>query len=244
MLRRIFVVLLLCTYGSSFLDGRNSFVKSACGIPSPKNHALVRPHGHTGTGTGGEAPFYSKIKILPAIIAIALGLGMASSLPVAADSDMQMVRDLFRGPPAPMKPAGTPLDVITIMKGRFEEIRSGVTGEKITELRVGESLVARLRDIETELDAAERDTYSDNVDWQVLAVYPQIFRSYSPLFTAYTDRAFPSDNEIDSALRYALRYEVGGFYSAVSGTESCLTLLHFADVALNIGERLRGSHRQ
>jgi hypothetical protein len=105
------------------------------------------------------------------------------------------------------------------MKLRYEELRAGVTGEKINELRVGGSLVARLRDIEKELDATERDTYTDNIDWEVLAVYPEIFRSYSPLFTAYTDRAFPTDSEIDSALRYALRYEVGGFYSGVKEFE-------------------------
>ena len=89
-------------------------------------------------------------------------------------------------------------------------------------MRVGESLVARLRDIEKELDAAERDTYAETVDWEVLAVYPQILRSYAPLFTAYTDRAFPNDNEIDSALRYALRYEVGGFYAGVKEYEAAV----------------------
>ena len=71
----------------------------------------------------------------------------------------------------------------------------------------------------TDVDAVERDTYSDTVDWDVLAVYPRIFRAYAPLFTTYTDRAFPNNNEIDSALRYALRYEVGGFYTGVQNFE-------------------------
>lgn len=39
------------------------------------------------------------------------------------------------------------------------------------------------------LDLAAR--YADVVDWEVLSVYPKIYRAYSPLFTAYTDRAFP-----------------------------------------------------
>ena len=54
---------------------------------------------------------------------------------------------IFRNIPVP----SVPTDVINIMKLRYEEIRSGVTGEKINELRVGESLIARLRDIEKEL---------------------------------------------------------------------------------------------
>jgi len=109
------------------------------------------------------------------------------------------------------------------LKSQYALFRAGITGEKVGELRVGDSLVNRLRDVDMQLDAMQEDIYRDAVDWQVVQTYTKIFRAYTPLFAAYTDRAFPSDSEIDVALRYALRYEVGGFYSGVQDFENAVT---------------------
>ena len=53
-------------------------------------------------------------------------------------------------------------------------------------------------------------------------MYPKVLRAYSTLFTAYTDRAFPTDGAVDKALRYALRYEVGAFYTGVQDFEGAI----------------------
>lgn len=116
-----------------------------------------------------------------------------------------------------------PTAVGDIMRDRYAELRAGVTGEKINELRVGTSLVARLRNVDTELDSLQQDLYKDDeVDWEVLKSYIPVLRAYGPLFTAYTDRAFPSDTQVDVALRYALRYEVGGFFTGLKDLESAI----------------------
>jgi solute carrier family 25 S-adenosylmethionine transporter 26 len=109
-----------------------------------------------------------------------------------------------------------PSEVADIMKERYAQLRAGVTGEKMNELLVGGSLVERLRNFDRELDNLQNDLYKDaEVDWEVIRTYPNIFRAYAPLFTAYTDRAFPSTSEVDVALRYALRYEVAGIFNGV-----------------------------
>ena len=115
-----------------------------------------------------------------------------------------------------------PLDVTKILKDRFTVLRADVTGEKIGQLRVGDSLVNRLRAVDTELDDIQEDIFKEPADWDVIAVYPKVLRAYSTLFTAYTDRAFPSDGAVDKALRYALRYEVGAFYSGVQDFEGAV----------------------
>ena len=115
-----------------------------------------------------------------------------------------------------------PLDVTRILKDRFTVLRADVTGEKIGQLRVGDSLVNRLRAVDAELDNIQEDIFKEPADWDVIAVYPKVLRAYSTLFTAYTDRAFPSDGAVDKALRYALRYEVGAFYSGVQDFEGAI----------------------
>jgi hypothetical protein len=44
--------------------------------------------------------------------------------------------------------------------------------------------------------------------WDLIEKYPVQLRSYVPVFTTYTDSAFPSDAPTDKGLRVALRYEV------------------------------------
>ena len=117
----------------------------------------------------------------------------------------------------------TPPAVVDILRDRINVLRSGVTGEKIGQLRVGDTLFSRLRDFDKQLDSLQTDIYTETIDWDVLSIYPKILRAYSPLFTAYTDRAFPSDEPVDEALRYALRYEVGAFYSGVKDLEDAIS---------------------
>ena len=112
--------------------------------------------------------------------------------------------DLLTSPLKRVPNTVTPPDVIDILKNRMLELRSGVTGEKVGQLRVGESLFQRLRGIDQELDALQSDIFRDNIDWAVVSVYPKIFRAFAPLFTAYTDRAFPTNQPIDNALRLVL----------------------------------------
>ena len=157
--------------------------------------------------SGGRAAFAA------VAAAVALGGGGGGGLfeALALSSPTTTARSVAQ--PAP------PAAVNDIMRERFAALRSAVTGEKVSELRVGDTLVERLRAVDGLLDGLESDIYRDTIDWDVVSVYPKIFRAYSPLFTAYTDRAFPDNSEIESALRYALRYEVGGFYSGVQDFE-------------------------
>ena len=124
-----------------------------------------------------------------------------------------------------------PAPVIQIMRDRYAELEAGITNleagianQKVAEIRVGESLVKKLRDVDRELENLQRDIYKDEIDWNVVGVYPKIFRAYTPLFTEYTDRAFPSNSPIDTALRYALRYEIGGFFKGVKELENSITV--------------------
>lgn len=51
--------------------------------------------------------------------------------------------------------------------------------------------------------------------WDFVEQYPLQLRSYVPVFTEYTDSAFPSGAPTDKGLRVALRYEVGRFFAAL-----------------------------
>lgn len=51
--------------------------------------------------------------------------------------------------------------------------------------------------------------------WDLVERYPAQLRSFVPLFTTYTDSAFPSEEPTDKGLRVALRYEVGRFFACV-----------------------------
>jgi hypothetical protein len=51
--------------------------------------------------------------------------------------------------------------------------------------------------------------------WDLVENFPAQLRSYVPVFTTYTDTAFPSDAPTDQGLRVALRYEVGRFFASL-----------------------------
>ena len=123
------------------------------------------------------------------------------STAVAETSSSSMI--FFNPPPKQISStvSVTPPDVLDILKDRIVQLRSDVTGEKVNQLRVGESLVTKLRDIDNELDTLQTDIFKDSVDWDVVSIYPKILRAFSPLFTAYTDRAFPTNSDVSILIK-------------------------------------------
>ncbi len=82
--------------------------------------------------------------------------------------------------------------------------------------------------------------------WDLVENYPQQLRSYVPVFTAYTDSAFPTDMPTDGGLRVALRYEVGRFFAslerlnrAVSRRSLDESYVAYSDMALHFDRYLR-----
>lgn len=45
-------------------------------------------------------------------------------------------------------------------------------------------------------------------DWDLVSTYPNAFRTLVPVFTKYTDAAFPTDEPVDTTSRVALRYSL------------------------------------
>lgn len=62
-------------------------------------------------------------------------------------------------------------------------------------------------------DELQRDLMQEQ--WDLVAAYPAQLRSFVPVFTKFTDSAFPTDEPTDKGLRVALRYEVGRFFASV-----------------------------
>lgn len=82
--------------------------------------------------------------------------------------------------------------------------------------------------------------------WELVQTYPQQLRSYVPVFTTYTDAAFPSELPSDYGLRVALRYEVGRFFAslerfkrAVSRKSLDEAYVAYADMSLHLDRYLR-----
>ncbi|CAN0369908.1 unnamed protein product [Ectocarpus sp. 6 AP-2014] len=80
---------------------------------------------------------------------------------------------------------------------------------EVMRLRFGD----KLRRAAKMLDELQDDI--SNSDWDLVTTYPNAFRTLVPVFTKYTDAAFPTDDPVDTTSRVALRYEVGRFYGAV-----------------------------
>jgi hypothetical protein len=62
-------------------------------------------------------------------------------------------------------------------------------------------------------DELQRDLMQES--WDLVETYPDQLRSFVPVFTTFTDAAFPTDTPTDNGLRVALRYEVGRFFASV-----------------------------
>lgn len=94
------------------------------------------------------------------------------------------------------------------------------TDEKAAWRRVPRAVLKRLRGVAADLADLQQDVYDE--DWQNVAIYPNLLQAYLPVFTRYTDSAFPSDSPVDQSLRFSLRYEVGAFYRHVRELEEAI----------------------
>lgn len=74
-------------------------------------------------------------------------------------------------------------------------------------------LAGKVRLIGGILDELQRDLMQER--WDLIERYPIQLRSYVPVFTTFTDSAFPTDAPTDKGLRVALRYEVGRFFASL-----------------------------
>lgn len=82
--------------------------------------------------------------------------------------------------------------------------------------------------------------------WDLVESYPAQLRSFVPIFTTYTDSAFPSDAPTDKGLRVALRYEVGRYFASVERLkQSCSrksldeAYIAYSDMSLHFDRYLR-----
>ena len=89
-------------------------------------------------------------------------------------------------------------------------------------------------------------TIADTNNRDLVETYPGQLRSYIPVFTTYTDAAFPSDAPTDYGLRVALRYEVGRFFGSLerlkraTGRQSLEeAYIAYADMSLHLDRYLR-----
>lgn len=75
-------------------------------------------------------------------------------------------------------------------------------------------MAKKIRSVCNVMDELQRDVMQER--WDLVEKYPEQLRSYVPIFTAFTDSAFPSDDVAsDKGLRVALRYEVGRFFASL-----------------------------
>jgi len=74
-------------------------------------------------------------------------------------------------------------------------------------------LPKKIRLVGNILDELQRDLMQER--WDLVEKYPEQLRSFVPVFTKFTDSAFPSDAPTDKGLRVALRYEVGRLFASV-----------------------------
>jgi hypothetical protein len=82
--------------------------------------------------------------------------------------------------------------------------------------------------------------------WDLVEEYPAQLRSFVPVFTTYTDSAFPTDAPTDKGLRVALRYEVGRYFAALERLKQATArkaldeaYLAYADMSLHFDRYLR-----
>ena len=93
-------------------------------------------------------------------------------------------------------------------------------------------------------DELQRDLMQER--WDLVDAYPAQLRSYVPIFTTYTDSAFPTDAPTDKGLRVALRYEVGRMFAAVERFKQATkrkslneAYLAYSEISLHLDRYLR-----
>ncbi|KAL3765135.1 hypothetical protein ACHAW5_000804 [Stephanodiscus triporus] len=102
----------------------------------------------------------------------------------------------------------------------------------------------KIRSVSKIMDELQRDLMQER--WDLVDTYPQQLRSYVPVFTSYTDSAFPTDIPTDGGLRVALRYEVGRFFASLERLRQAAArrsldeaYVGYSDMALHFDRYLR-----
>lgn len=112
-----------------------------------------------------------------------------------------------------------------------------------TQVRIG-GLAERIRRVGNVMDELQRDLMQEK--WDLVETYPSQLRSFVPLFTTYTDSAFPSEIPTDKGLRVALRYEVGRYFAALERLRQATSrralneaYVAYADMSLHFDRYMR-----
>eukprot|EP00814_Leptocylindrus_danicus_P020622 CAMPEP_0116012518 /NCGR_PEP_ID=MMETSP0321-20121206/5169_1 /TAXON_ID=163516 /ORGANISM="Leptocylindrus danicus var. danicus, Strain B650" /LENGTH=329 /DNA_ID=CAMNT_0003481873 /DNA_START=27 /DNA_END=1016 /DNA_ORIENTATION=- len=110
------------------------------------------------------------------------------------------------------------------------------------------NLSRKIRKVCVIMDELQRDLMQER--WDLVEQYPPQLRSYVPVFTAYTDESFASDDvPSNKGLRVALRYEVGRFYGSVERLKQASgrkdlneAYLAYASMAIHFDRYLRAGN--
>lgn len=100
-------------------------------------------------------------------------------------------------------------------EGFMPDLAAGSSSKKngSNQKRLG-GMAKKIRSVCNVMDELQRDLMQER--WDLIEKYPEQLRSYVPIFTTFTDSAFPSDEVAsDKGLRVALRYEVGRFFASL-----------------------------
>lgn len=119
----------------------------------------------------------------------------------------------------------------------------GLKGMPAPSKKLG-GLCNKIRSVSKILDELQRDLMQER--WDFVAEYPNQLRSYVPVFTAYTDSAFPTEIPTDKGLRVALRYEVGRFFASLERLRQAVgrrsldeAYVAYSDMSLHFDRYLR-----
>mmetsp|Transcript_6750 Transcript_6750/g.14876 ORF Transcript_6750/g.14876 Transcript_6750/m.14876 type:complete len:344 (+) Transcript_6750:43-1074(+) len=119
----------------------------------------------------------------------------------------------------------------------------GVKGMPVPSKKLG-GLSNKIRGVSKVMDELQRDLMQER--WDLVENYPNQLRSYVPVFTSYTDSAFPTDIPTDQGLRVALRYEVGRFFASLERLKTATSrrsideaYVAYSDMSLHFDRYLR-----
>lgn len=118
-----------------------------------------------------------------------------------------------------------------------------VKGMPVPSKKLG-GLTNKIRSVSKVMDELQRDLMQER--WDLVEEYPNQLRSYVPVFTAYTDSAFPTDIPTDKGLRVALRYEVGRYFASLERFRQAVNrkaldeaYIAYSDMSLHFDRYLR-----
>jgi len=141
-------------------------------------------------------------------------------------------------------PTGITLAISSSVDGRANALDTPKSTNMPTPSKKLGGLPNKIRSVSKIMDELQRDLMQER--WELIQQYPNQLRSYVPVFTSYTDSAFPSDNPTDKGLRVALRYEVGRFYGSLERFRQAISrkgldeaYVAYSDMSLHFDRYLR-----